>query len=68
MHLYKTFVGYNICTMFDQRRGRCADVVQMLYKCFVFAGTSRELWQQRSRLVVDEDDNGKFRFESVKTR
>ena len=24
--------------MLDQRRGRWADVVQMLYKCFVFAG------------------------------
>ena len=22
----------------DQRRRRCADVLQMLYKCFVFAG------------------------------
>ena len=29
---------YNICTMFGQRRRRWADVVQMLYKCFVFAG------------------------------
>ena len=29
---------YNICTMLDQRRRRWADVVQMLYKCFVFAG------------------------------
>ena len=29
---------YNICTMFDQRRRRWADVVQMLCKCFVFAG------------------------------
>ena len=28
---------YNICTMLDQRRRRWADVVQMLYKCFVFA-------------------------------
>ena len=27
---------YTICTMLNQRRG--ADVVQMLYKCFVFAG------------------------------
>ena len=26
---------YNICTMLDQRRRRWADVVQMLYKCFV---------------------------------
>ena len=29
---------YNICTMLDQRRRRWADIVQMLYKCFVFAG------------------------------
>ena len=28
---------YNICTMLDQRRRRWADVVQMLYKCFVFS-------------------------------
>ena len=31
---------YNICTMLDQRRRRWADVVQMLYKCFEFAGNS----------------------------
>ena len=29
---------YNICTMLDQRRRRWADVVEMLYKYFVFAG------------------------------
>ena len=29
---------YNICTMLDQRQRRWADVVQMLYKCFVIAG------------------------------
>ena len=29
---------YNICTMLDQRRRRWADVVQMVYKYFVFAG------------------------------
>ena len=29
---------YNICTMLDQRRRRWDDVVQMLYRCFVFAG------------------------------
>ena len=33
---------YNICTMSDQRRRRWADVVQMLYKCFVLAG--RSMW------------------------
>ena len=27
---------YNICTMLNQRRRRWADVVQMLYQCFVF--------------------------------
>ena len=31
---------YNICTMLGQRRIRWAGVVQMLYKCFVFAGNS----------------------------
>ena len=29
---------YNFRTMLDQRRRGWADVVQMLYKCFVFAG------------------------------
>ena len=29
---------YNICAMLVRRRRRRADVVQMLYKCFVFAG------------------------------
>ena len=29
---------YNICTMLVQRRRRWADVVQILYKCFVFTG------------------------------
>ena len=31
---------YNICTMLGQSRRRWADIVQMLYKCFVFAGNS----------------------------
>ena len=35
---------YNICTMLDQRRRRWADVLQILYKCFVFAG-----WHDYSR-------------------
>ena len=37
---------YNICTMLDQTRRRWADVLQMLYKCFAFAGlvTSRYVW------------------------
>ena len=29
---------YDICTKLVQCRRRCADVVQMLYKCFVFTG------------------------------
>ena len=29
---------YNFCTMLGQRRRRWAGVVQMLYKCFEFAG------------------------------
>ena len=29
---------YNFCTMLCQRRKRWADVVQMLHKCFLFAG------------------------------
>ena len=29
---------HNICTMLDKRRRRWANVVQMLYKCFVFPG------------------------------
>ena len=29
---------YNICTMLGQSRRRWANIVQMLYKCFVFAG------------------------------
>ena len=29
---------YDICTKLEQRRRRLADVVHMLYKCFLFAG------------------------------
>ena len=40
---------YNICTTLDQRRRRWADVVQMLYKCFVFTGLGlvrlADLWR-----------------------
>ena len=31
---------YNICTMLAQRLRRWANIVQMLYKCFVFAGVA----------------------------
>ena len=40
---------HNICTMLDQRRRRWADVVQMLYKCFVFAG-NRQFLMKRGAL------------------
>ena len=41
----------NVCTMFGQRGKRWADVVQMLCKCFVFAGMASYLtskWTPRS--------------------
>ena len=34
---------YAICTMLDQRRRRWDDVVQMLYKCFVFVGMCQRI-------------------------
>ena len=37
MHPVHTKHLYNICTMLGQRRRRWTDVVQMLYKCFVFS-------------------------------
>ena len=40
--------------MLDQRRRRWADVVQMLYKCFVFAGIVyiSERWKLRRFLHI----------------
>ena len=38
----KTKHLYNFHTMLVQRRRRWADIVSMLYKCFVFAGKRRE--------------------------
>ena len=32
-----------LCTMLDQRRRRWADIVQLLYKCFVFDGVETQL-------------------------
>ena len=37
-YLVNTKYFYSICTMSGQRRRRWPDVVEMLYKCFVFAG------------------------------
>ena len=37
---HKTF--YNICTMVGERRRPWGDVVQMLYDCFVFTGSSHK--------------------------
>ena len=42
---------HNICTMFDQRRRRWAGVVQMLYKCFVFAGMVLFLFNKQETLT-----------------
>ena len=39
---------YNICTMLDQRQRRRADVVQMLYKCFMFAALVSPVAGKRS--------------------
>ena len=36
-HICSADSTYNICTMLRQRRRRWAVVVQILYKCFVFA-------------------------------
>ena len=44
----KQNILYNICTMLDRRRRRWADVVQMLYKCLVFAGYT---YQIRKRIT-----------------
>ena len=45
LHLYNAIPAntkylYNICTKLNQRRRRRVDVVQVFYKCFVFAGMS----------------------------
>ena len=32
------------CTMLDQRQRRWTDIIQMLYKYFVFAGNWRNMW------------------------
>ena len=43
---------YNICTMLYQRRRRWADVVQMLYKRFVFSG--RVHWHAGSATLTQQ--------------
>ena len=43
---------YNICTMLDQRRRRWADIVQILYKCFVFAGNIEKKLVDGSRTTL----------------
>ena len=42
----------NICTMFDLRQSHWADVVQMLYKCFVFTGQTLVISTHISELVT----------------
>ena len=49
---------YNICTMLDQRRRHWINVVQMLYKCFVFSRNSRwfgTAYYDWRRLQADTD-------------
>ena len=35
---------YNICTKLDQRQRRWSNIVQMLFKCFVFAGVPHSVF------------------------
>ena len=44
---------YNICTTSAQRLRRWSNIVQMLHKCFVFAGMT-------SYITIDCRNNGKF--------
>ena len=53
---------YNICIMLDQRRRRWADVVQMLYKCFVFAGTAVTLVCKAKRQYLPNCKVSKYFF------
>ena len=52
---------YNICATSAQRQRRWADVVQMLYKCFVFTGISQQTRDAQSMLLqrranVEDDE------------
>ena len=53
---------YNICTMLDQRRRRWADVVQILYKCSVFAGLPSALNNLTYFLVVGRNRDILYRL------
>ena len=50
IYLANTKHLYNICTMLVQHLRRWANVVQMLCKCFVFAGISPQYFSQKWRL------------------
>ena len=48
---------YNSCTMLDERRRRWAEVVKMLYKCFVIAGNKVKYFLRNSSLTPDNKTN-----------
>ena len=48
---------YNICTMLDQRRRRWADVVQLLYKCFVLAVFSLHCYNHGEYFLCDKSSH-----------
>ena len=50
--------------MLDQRRRRWADVVQMLCKCFVFAGTVLQTKQSNFLLYLPYREGETYRFTS----
>ena len=49
---------YNICTTLVQRLRRCSNIVQMLYKCFVFTGTDMDNWLISKGAFCDRIDCG----------
>ena len=63
---------YNICTMSGQRWKRWADVVQMLYKCFVFAWVCKYdsragRWDVQFRIMMTKPSlytNGMYKLDN----
>ena len=56
----KTKHLYNICTMLAQRLRRWSNVVQMLYKCFVFTGTLYSIFFPGNNWGICEDGRGEL--------
>ena len=61
---------YEICTMLELRRRRWTDIVQMLYKSFVFAGRWAENMEETNSSTKNENlspkINGIFTCTSIK--